>query len=417
MPQRRHKVLIFAEAVTLAHVARPVALARSLDPSRYDIVIACAPRYAGFAAGPGWRVVALNSIPGAQFAQALAQGKPLYDLATLNAYVTDDLALIDQIQPDLVVGDFRLSLSVSARRAQRPYLAIANAYWSPQSAAPFPLPVLPLTRALPLALAALLFSVFRPLAFALHCRPMNQLRAQHGLAGLGHDLRRVYTDADHLLVPDVESLYPLDAAPGLAGAFSRVGPLSWSPTLPWPAGWALPGADGRTTVYVTLGSSGPTEALALVLAALDGLALRVIASSAGAPLPTRIPDNAQVAPYLPGDQAVAGVHLVVCNGGSLAVQQALAAGVPVLGLATNMDQFLNMAPVVAAGAGQLLRTDRLNVAVLCQACQTLLKSPAAKAAALRLQPLLSPGFTPGQVFDQVVRRLPGFGADETARPD
>ena len=416
MAQRRRKVLIFAEAVTLAHVARPVALARSLDPSRYEIVMACAPRYADFAAGPGWRLVALNSIPSAQFAQALAQGKPLYGLATLQAYVADDLALINQIQPDLVVGDFRLSLSVSARLAQRPYLAIANAYWSPYSAAPFPLPVLPLTRALPLALASVLFSLFRPLAFALHCRPMNQLRAQHGLPGLGHDLRRVYTDADHLLVPDVELLYPLDAPQGPAGQFSRVGPLSWSPTLPWPAGWDLPGADRRPMVYVTLGSSGPKDVLALVLAALDGLALRVIASSAGAPLPAHIPDNAQVAPYLPGDRAVAGARLVVCNGGSLAVQQALAAGVPVLGLASNMDQFLNMAPVVSAGAGQLLRTDRLNVAAVRQACQDLLQSPVAKAAALRLQPLLHPVFTPGQVFDRVVQRLPGFGGDAEVVP-
>ncbi len=416
MPQRRHKVLIFAEAVTLAHVARPVALARSLDPSRYENELACAPRKADFAAGPGWRLVALNSIPSAQFAQALAQGKPLYDLATLDAYVTEDLALIEQVQADLVVGDFRLSLSVSARLARRPYLAIANAYWTPWSAAPFPLPVLPLTRALPLALASVLFSAFRPLAFALHCRPMNQLRARHGLPGLGHDLRRVYTDADHLLVPDIESLYPLDAPHALPGQFSRVGPLRWSPTLRWPVGWDLPGADRRTTVYVTLGSSGPKDALAVVLAALDGLALRVIASSAGAPLPTHVPANAQVAPYLPGDQAVAGAQLVVCNGGSLAVQQALAAGVPVLGLATNMDQFLNMAPVVAAGAGLLLRTDRLSVVGVRQACQALLQSPVAKAAALRLQPLLSPGFTPGQVFDQVVRRLPGFAATETAAP-
>ena len=410
---------MFAEAVTLAHVARPVALARSLDAARYHTVLACAPRYASFAAAARWQTVPLHSIPSAQFANALAQGAPLYDLATLSRYAEDDLALIDQVQPDLVVGDFRLSLSVSARLARVPYLAVANAYWTPYSAAPFPLPVLPLTRALPLALASVLFSTFRPLAFALHCRPMNRLRARHGLPGLGHDLRRVYSDADHLLVPDVESLYPLAAPvptlPGAALPFSHVGPLSWSPSLPWPADWEAPEKDHGPTVYVTLGSSGPPAALALVLAALDGLPLRVIASSAGAPLPSHIPANARVATYLPGDQAVAVAQLVVCNGGSLAVQQALAAGVPVLGLASNMDQFLNMAPIVAAGAGQLLRTDRLNEGLVRQACQALLQSPAAKAAALRLQPLLRPTLTPGQVFDQAVRRLSGLAPDADVR--
>ena len=110
-------------------------------------------------------------------------------------------------------------------------------------------------------------------------------------------------------------------------------------------------------------------------------------------------------------RAAASAQLVVCNGGSLAVQQALAAGVPVLGLAANMDQFLNMAPIVASGAGRLLRTDRLSVAAVRQACEALLAEPAAKAAAARLQPLLRLRQTPGEMFDAVVRRLsPSTGA-------
>ena len=414
MAKRRLKVLLFAEAVTLAHVARPIALGRSLDPERYEPFIACAPRYAAFAAAPGWPMLELQSTPSEQFAQALAQGAPLYSLSTLQAYVQADLALIDAVRPDLVVGDFRLSLSVSARLAQVPYLAIANAYWSPYSNARFPLPVLPMTRFLPLPIASVLFSAFRPLAFALHCRPMNRLRALHGLPGLGNDLRRVYADADHLLVPDIEALYPLA---GPADRYTFVGPLIWSPPVPWPPALDLPAPDARPTVYVTLGSSGPKQALALVLEALDGLPLRVIASMAGAPNPSRVPTNAVLAAYLPGDRAAASAQLVVCNGGSLAVQQALAAGVPVLGLAANMDQFLNMAPIVASGAGRLLRTDRLSVAAVRQACEALLADPAAKAAAVRLQPLLTLRQTPGEMFDAVVRRLPPSTGAGLAPPD
>ena len=47
-------------------------------------------------------------------------------------------------------------------------------------------------------------------------------------------------------------------------------------------------------------------------------------------------------------------------GGSPTSQQALAAGVPVLGIASDMDQFLNMAAVVNADVGVLLRADRLG---------------------------------------------------------
>ena len=401
--KRRLKVLFFAEAVTLAHVARPVALARALDRSRYEVVMACASRYAGFAQSPDWASVGIHSLSPELFAQALANGAPLYDLATLKAYVQADLALIQAQQPDLVVGDFRLSLSVSARLMKRPYLTIANAYWTPLSPPSFPLPVLPLTRLLPIPVARSLFSLFRPLAFHLHCRPMNQLRALHGLPGLGADLRRVYTDADHLLVADDPALHPLLGDPQ---SFSFIGPLAWSPDLPWPAqAAAAPGLPALPMVYVALGSSGPGAALQLVLDALSTQPVQVMAATAGKPAPASLPANARVFDYLPGDQAAARAALVVCNGGSLAVQQALAAGVPVLGVASNMDQFLNMAPVVAAGAGRLLRADRLSVERLRETCQALLGSAQALAAARALGVSMSALPSAASVFDAAARRL------------
>ena len=54
--------------------------------------------------------------------------------------------MIREVEPDVVVGDFRLSLSVSARVAGVPYLAITNAYWSPYARQRFPLPELPVVR-------------------------------------------------------------------------------------------------------------------------------------------------------------------------------------------------------------------------------------------------------------------------------
>lgn len=402
MSADRLRVLLFAEAVTLAHVARPIALARALDPARYEVMLACDPRYAAFTAGGPWRCADLHSIPSEQFNRALASGAPVYDLATLASYVKQDQALIQAFKPDLIVGDFRLSLSVSARLASVPYLTIANAYWSPYYRGGFLLPVLPMTRWLPLPVAATLFHTFRPIAFAMHCRPMNRLRERHHLPSLGHDLRRVYTDADHHLVPDLEPLYPIDGAPE---QHSYIGPLMWSPAVDLPAWWAEPVPSGHATVYVTLGSSGPGALLNMVLQALDGLPVRVLASTAGALAPSPLPANSRVATYLPGDAAAARAQLVVCNGGSLTAQQALSAGVPVLGLASNMDQFLNMAPIEVAGAGVTLRADRISSASIRAACQHLLRSSAAAAAAKRLQPLLQPKTSTAAAFDAVIARL------------
>lgn len=409
----RIRLLVFAEAITLAHVARPLALAQALDPDRYEIILACDRRYARFVEGHAWRGVEIATIPSAQFLAALARGWPVYDLATLESYVVADMRWIDIIRPHLIVGDFRLSLSVSARRAGVPYIAISNAYWSPFFRGVFPLPVLPWTRRVPLPLASKLFSIFRPFVFAVHCRPMNRLRARHGLPGLGNDLRRVYTDADHLLIADIAALLPIEPLPHW---HTYIGPLCWSPSVSEPDWWQSLDAS-VPCVYVTLGSSGPHELLAVVLESLASLPVQVIASTAGATIPSKIPANARVADYLSGHDCAKRARLVVCNGGSLTVQQALQAGVPVLGLASNMDQFMNMAAVEAAGAGRVLRADRLDVASIRETCRTMLASRFLDEGASRVRSAIAVQKSVAAVFDEVADNLLGLGqAIALARP-
>ncbi|NCT82139.1 MAG: glycosyl transferase family 1 [Comamonadaceae bacterium] len=383
-PARPLRIALFAEAVTLAHVARPMALARAIAPAGHQLLLACDPRYDRFTAQGPWQREDIRSIPSAQFNQALARGTPLYDLDTLQSYVDEDLRLLQAFKPDLVVGDFRLSLSVSARLAGVPYMAIANAYWLPQYEGGYALPVIPLSRMLPLPLAAALFHTFRPLAFIPHCRPMNRLRKRHWLPTLGNNLRRVYTDADHVLIPDLAPLYPV--APD--ARHTHVGPLMWSPQVPAPDWWNETVDEAQGCVYVTLGSSGDSSLLPLILDALADLPARLLVSTAGAAAPAHPPGNARLAGYLPGDAAALRSRLIICNGGSLSTQQAMAAGIPILGIASNMDQFLNMAPIEAAGAGLTLRADRLSAAAIRQAASALLRAEAASTAARRLKPLL-----------------------------
>ena len=104
---KRKRILFLAEAVTLAHVARPAALATVLVPSQYEVFFAVAPRYDQLLGHVTWVRRGLNSISSRQFMAALAAGRPLYDVATLRDYVREDLRLIEDLAPDLIVGDFR----------------------------------------------------------------------------------------------------------------------------------------------------------------------------------------------------------------------------------------------------------------------------------------------------------------------
>jgi UDP:flavonoid glycosyltransferase YjiC (YdhE family) len=380
-PLARKRILFVAEAVTLAHVGRPLALASMLDPGRFDIALACDPR-AQWAYGdfPGL-VLPVHSIPSAQFLQALAVGRPAYDEATLMTYVREDRQVLKELRPDLVVGDFRLSLSVSARLEGVRYIAISNAYWSPYySHARYVVPEHPSTRFLPIAFASAFFRATRPGFFALHSRPLNRVRRRFGLPSLGLDLRRTYTDADQVLYADVPELFPLTAAPR---SHDFLGPIIWAPPVAAPDWWGRMPVD-RPLVYVTLGSSGRAALLDLVLAALAPLDLSVTAATASdRPLPSA-PANARIARYLPGDEAARRAALVICNGGSPTSQQALAAGVPVIGIASNLDQFLNMQAIEEAEAGVLLRSDRVTVRGLQSAVKGVLGNRRYRAAAQKV---------------------------------
>lgn len=368
MHDKRIRILFFAEGATLAHVARPFVVANALNPAQFDIRFARPGSYAWLTADAQFRTLPLHSQDPATFARRLDRGLPLYDLETLEQYVSDDLALIDAERPDAIVGDFRLSLAVSARLRGVPYATICDAYWSPERPLTPPLPVLAFTRFTPIPLASAIFRTVAPLAFNLHARPMERLRARHGLPPLGHDLRLCYTDADLRLFANFHELYP-EVTPGPHADF--IGPIAWSPKY---TGDPIPFLDeSEKPIYVTMGSSGDPGVLSALLPALEALDLPVLLATAGKPLPVqpRSP-RIRVFEYLPGETVCRHARLVICNGGSPTTNQALTSGVPVLGIARNMDQFLNMQAIERFGAGITVRTDRASPPLLGTALHQLL---------------------------------------------
>ena len=362
----RRRILFMAEAVTLAHVARSLALARGLAGRGHAPAFAVDPRYAAICPTTPFPTEAIGTIPSARFLDALARGTPIYDRATLEAYVADDLAVLERQRPDVVIGDFRLSLSISARRLGIPYVNLSNAYWSPYARPHWHVPDLPWARRVPAALGAGVFRLARPVAFRLHAAPMEAVRRAHGLPSLGHDLLRVYTDGDATVYADAPELVPLHDAPP---QHAHLGFVRWEPEVAWPAWWSSLPRSGL--VYVTLGSSGPADRLPAVVEGLAGLGRPVVVARAGARLPAQLPSNVHVADYLPGEGVARASALVVCNGGSPTSQQALAHGVPVLALPGNLDQVLHAGYLEAAGVGRWLRP-RAGAAEIGRAATALL---------------------------------------------
>ncbi len=380
MPTEKRKILFIAEAVTLAHVARASALASGLDAHRFDVCLACDPRYNALLGELPYPTRPIVTIPAQRFFKAIAQGNPIYDAATLIDYVEADLKLLNEYRPAAVVGDFRLSLGISARLAGIPYFNISNAYWSPYARLRYPVPDIPLVRFAGVRLGQFLFTLARPIAFALHARPINQARKHYGLPPLPADLRHAYTEADHVLYADVPEIVPTRDLPT---NHHFIGPIAWSPQVDLPDWWQAVPHD-KPIVYVTLGSSGQAKRLPDILQALAPLPVSVIVAHAGHPPAGVIPKNAWLSAFLPGGQAAARAALVICNGGSPTSYQGLAAGIPIIGLASNLDQYLNMSLIEAAGAGYLVRAAKASRRDIQHAVHQALESDVIRENAGRL---------------------------------
>lgn len=377
---RRPRVLFVAEVATLCHFSRPFVLAGGLDPAVYDIHFACAPEYHHLLEDRPWTRWPLYSLPSGEVLRALATGKRMFELDTLRAYVHDDLRLIERVQPDILVGDLRFSLSVSAALTRIPYAIICNAYWSPYARQRYCVPEVPASRLLGPRLANPLFHLARPFAFAHHTRPMNRLRKEFGLPTLGWDHRRVYSDADHALYADVPELVPTFDRPA---HHHYLGPITWSFPAPLPDWWeAIP--TNRPLVYVCMGSSGAAERLPAILEGLAELPVTVVTSMSGRTRPKSVPGNVRWAEFLPSQEVCARADLVIGNGGSATAYTALAAGKPVLGIPSNMDQHLTMHYVSEAGAGRTLRAEWANPARVRAVTREMLADDRTREAAQRV---------------------------------
>ena len=367
---RRPRLLFVAEALTLAQVVRLAALAARLDRARYEVHFACGPADAVAFEGSGLEPLPLFTIDRQRALKKIDRGERLYERAVLERYVDEELALFEQVRPDLVVGDFRLSLAVSARLRGIPFAALINAYMSPFAVRDsFPVPDHPIVSLLGLERAARYWPKAMPLAFAHFVAPLDAVRKGRGLPPSG-GLLEALVDGDFTLYPDVPELCPTH---GLPATHRYLGPIPWSPPLTAPElgesfrpDWPL--------VYVCIGSSGRHAGLEAVLRVIGEFPVNAILSTAGRFEVNHPPSNVHVVKFAPGADIARRATFVVTNGGASTSYQALAEGKPVLGVPSNLDQYLAMTAIERARAGRLVRCGEATPRAMREAFAELLES-------------------------------------------
>lgn len=349
----RKKLLFFAHAVTMAHFARPLKWIEGIDTELFDIYLASHQKFRSLCSKNDVTFLDLSCIDAAEFEQIVVQAKPIYDASTFEEHIQEDIRLMDKVKPDLVIGDFRHSLTVSCRVKKIKYVNLTNAYWHPEIKLRFPLPEAPVVRILGVGMARMLLGLFLPLALKVNFFIMAfALRRSFRSANLTfNDYRKVIVDGDVTLFCDTPELVPLNQQ---LPHEKYVGPLIWSMPVELPEWWSDLDLNKRR-IFLTLGSSGPANAFPTIIEALARLDCEIVVALAGKRPKIPAFSNVFVTDFLPIDAACQDADVVICNGGSPLVHAALTFGVPTIGIVCNNDQLLNMAHVSHRGAGILLR--------------------------------------------------------------
>lgn len=348
----RPSLLFIPGSSSLAHLGRLLTLAQTLPSDIGDIHFACDSYLRHYVPKPFcWQPA--GSLSGDEMRQRLKRGQTLLDEDSVRHQVEEDLALLRSVQPTVVVGDFRPSLSISAALAKVPYVNVVNAHWSPWANILFESAgALDAWWARPWGprLGKRLTDVMLPLGLRIQARPFNRVRRSYGLPPLTNDLRHIYTAGDVVAYTDLEGWVPTPGAPRM---HRHIGPVLWEPPMDLPAWWNTVKTD-RPCVFVSVGSTGQWDTFKGVVEALRHLPVVALVATSGRGHIEPVPGHIYVEDYLPGEAACRRSDLVICNGGAGLVYQSLQSGVPVLGIASNVDQMLVMRTVQDQRLGQRL---------------------------------------------------------------
>jgi UDP:flavonoid glycosyltransferase YjiC (YdhE family) len=351
-PSHPLRILFIGEGVSLAHVGRPAVLAGWAHDAGHTIHFACGEVFDNVLRQENIERIPLRTIPPRTFYERLTAGQFFYTVDELTSYVRAEVDLIEDLQPDLVVGDFRLSLAVSTQICSVPMVSLANAYWSPASSCRFPPPNSGIFRVLPQRLSSSLFAGIRPIAFRMFGRSINELRRRFNLQIL-QDFREHYTAGEHCAYLDMPEMVPLTQLPE---NHFYLGPVYWESRANADFDLGNLGTR-RPLVYVTLGSSGDDfclpDVVQTVLASNCDIVLSGVSVKRFQELEREFPlsNRCLAAPILSPGEILRRSVATICHGGSGTIYQSLSAGVPVLAIPGNPDQALSSEAMAALGAG------------------------------------------------------------------
>jgi len=368
----------------LAHVSRPYEIAKVLRTMGHEVLFAGEGRYMDLPREGGFTVHSIKTLDPVRALACVRSGRAnWHDYPTLKECVEEELKLFRKVGPDMVLGDFRLSLGTSCEAAGIPLAVVLNAAWTNYySIKPTAPEHFALTRIFGKRIVTWLAPLLKSLIINVDCRPYRRLRREMGLSSSGN-LWDIWA-GDLNLLADIPEYGPTENLPS---SFHYIGPLTWEPEMETPD-W-LNGLDPeRPTIYFTMGSTGHARFFEQAIQLFGNSRYQCLVTTAGMVKLSVVPKNFFVTDFAPGSTLMEKSDLVICHGGNGTIYQALSRGVPVIGIPTMHDQEFNLNRVVDLGFGIQLSDLKFKPDHLVEAVERLLTRKSYRENARRYRKIL-----------------------------
>lgn len=374
----KKKILFMSETVTMSHLIRPLKIASQLSPDHYEIHFAAThiPDFLKNELNHFKTYQIQGGVAEKTFLSAIAQGKHPYTESILKMYVEEDLKLLKAIKPDLVIGDMRLSLKISAKLADIPYLNISNSTWDSSAILPLLVPELPVVKVFGVKLSQFVYSMIKEDILSKLAKPFNQIAQNYGMSEYG-SYYDVLTSGDYTAYVDLKSLVKCKSSkPNKINVGALLYSMSTSHAVS-----PVQKKKQKQRVVVSLGSSGPSNQLQDMVNTLAELDIELVVATSGKDITLPQGKDIIAASYLPLDHVLADADLLIFNGGSGSGYLGLSHGVPLLCIPSNIDQHQFSHAISQKGAGGIIRSDKLSMKKLKSMVLEMLNNNKIKLAA------------------------------------
>jgi MGT family glycosyltransferase len=374
------RILALPEGHFLAHVSRLLEIAKALRGMGREVIFAGEGDYLRLPREAGFEVRSLSTMnPEKALGQARKGRVRYHEVEDMRRMVEAELDLYEDLRPDMVMCDDRMTAATSCELAGIPLAVVLNASWTNYYAVRWRAPEHSnFTRILGRKLTTALVPALKRFVLWADSIPVKRYRKSQGLDTSGNTWDFWYGDLN--LIADLPEYGP---SANLPEGFHYVGPIIWEPEIAAPE-WLSRLDSSRPVLYITMGSTGLPAFFHRAVGAFGGTEYQCMVTTARMVDLSGAPRNFHVTDYAPGGKLMARADVVVCHGGNGTIYQALRSGVPIIGIPAHVDQEFNLDRVVDLGVGVKLSERRPSKGDLQAAVRRVLTDPSYRQRARQL---------------------------------